>query len=307
MREISRRILHTNQKVIYEEKKFAYLNLVRGQTILIFFLMIFMLFNFLSNHHLIWLILFTFAAILFIVAFFSMKPVSLTIYEDGINYPVTLFSLIKKIKLLHCNDILQISTDHIDKNLIIKMKSGEEYIYNRIPFYCSDHLYPIIKDTFQMYNHIEFIEPSKEKIEWHKARLIEKYLFFHIPIIIIIMIITVILRYSNFRWAAGPFFLISIAWFFISFFGPILIIRFPSYILFSPVKIYFKYTSLLGRHMDSYFWEDISEIKEIKIGLFKKLEIKFTDGSNKLIPFLLEDEKQEIINRFKEIKQQLNS
>ena len=89
-----------------------------------------------------------------ILILLSMKTNYLTVYENGINYPVTAYSSIF-LPFFHCDNIMRISVNEAKKALIIKLKSGKEYSYNH---FSTSHLYPLLKTTFNKYKHIEFVD-----------------------------------------------------------------------------------------------------------------------------------------------------
>ncbi len=98
-------------------------------------------------------------SILFFIscAFFLINGADLIVYKYGINFPRLYFIIKRKVKLLNCSDIKKISIDTKNKSLVIELKSGKTYNYNNSSYYKTDHLFPILKDAFNEYEHIEFV------------------------------------------------------------------------------------------------------------------------------------------------------
>ncbi|UCE38936.1 MAG: hypothetical protein JSW00_06855 [Thermoplasmata archaeon] len=160
MKKSNNIIKNDKKKILYKEYKFNYGSLINNilPILLIFFIASIIIFFVTLNIFILIPIIYLY--IFIIILFLSNKVIYLTIYEDGINFPQVFLNRLKKEKFLHLNEIIQISVDDINRSLVIKLKSGKEYNYNNSSYFKTDHIYAIIKEVFQKYKHIEFIEPK---------------------------------------------------------------------------------------------------------------------------------------------------
>jgi hypothetical protein len=148
-------------KIIYVEQEYNLYSFVKVGILLFIWVLIMLIsiYLILPNQNDYFFIPFLFGILMIISLLLSLKKKDITIYERGINFPPSLFSVLRKPKFFHCEDIKSISIDKENHSLIIKLKSGKEYNYDSsISYYKTDQLFPIVKRAFKEQKHIEFIE-----------------------------------------------------------------------------------------------------------------------------------------------------
>jgi hypothetical protein len=148
-------------KVIYIEQNYNLYDFVKVGIFLFLWLLIgtLLIYYMLPYQNNYLFIPFSFGIMMIISLLLSLKKKFITVYERGVNFPPSLFSMLRKPKYFHCEDIKSISIDKEKHSLIIKLKSGNVYNYDSsLSYYKTDQLFPIVKRAFKEQKHIEFIE-----------------------------------------------------------------------------------------------------------------------------------------------------